>query len=93
MTTETPHPRRPYNRSDLHTATCTRPALNGPSIGYRRSHRSTACGYLTKADGDKREGCHQYLARFLPRGTRLNLYGTQGTDTVFIHTYEGTAEA
>lgn len=52
-----------------------------------------ACGYLTKADGDKREGCHQYLARFLPRGTRLNLYGTQGTDTVFIHTCEGTAEA
>lgn len=50
------------------------------------------CGLFAELEGDKDKGCHQYLPAFLPRGTRLHLYGTLGGDTVFIHTYEGEAD-
>lgn len=49
------------------------------------------CGLFDEADGDRPEGCHQYIAAFLPRGTRLRLFATLG-DRVFTYVYEGETE-
>ncbi|HEX5405448.1 MAG TPA: DddA-like double-stranded DNA deaminase toxin [Pseudonocardiaceae bacterium] len=38
-----------------------------------------------------RSGCHQVLARYLPQGYTLTVYGTTRDGLPFSHTYEGRA--
>lgn len=37
-------------------------------------------------------GCHQVLARFLPRGSTLTVHGTDQQGRPFRFTYRGSAE-
>jgi hypothetical protein len=38
-----------------------------------------------------RSGCHQVLARYLPQGYALTVYGTTQEGLPFSHTYKGQA--
>lgn len=51
----------------------------------------TPCGY--RQDLGELDGCHQYLQGFMPKGTRLHVYGTdENGKKTFITTYEGRNE-